>query len=332
MFASDEEPYAAELLIAPGATLILVAAVIEPLRAANRLLGREAYAWRLTSPDGAPALTTAGLPAPVAGRFEPEASRAPLFLVASYGWERVVGALAPKLHLAARRRAFLAGVDSGVWLLARAGLLAGRRVAAHWEDVEAMREAHPDVLAAPARFEIDGARVTASGALSTLDLMLEIVRRTHGYPLAYAVSKLFLYDAGRAEANGPPASRPAADAPRISAPALRAQDRRVAAAAERMERALAQPEKIAAIAAAVGLSERQLRTRFLRVFGVSPRDHYLALRLEQARRRFVETETPITEIALGSGFSSPGAFSRRYRDAFGERPIDTRKTARRRAR
>ena len=64
MFTPDPSPLDIEVLVLPDTTLILVAAVIEPLRAANRVLGREQFRWCLTTPDGAPAPTRAGVPIP----------------------------------------------------------------------------------------------------------------------------------------------------------------------------------------------------------------------------------------------------------------------------
>ena len=60
MFTPDPNPLEIEVLVIPDATLILVAAVIEPLRAANRVLGRAQFRWIITTPDGAPAPTRFG--------------------------------------------------------------------------------------------------------------------------------------------------------------------------------------------------------------------------------------------------------------------------------
>ena len=46
-----------DILVLPETNLILVASVIEPLRAANRISGQSLYRWRIFSPDGAPVET-----------------------------------------------------------------------------------------------------------------------------------------------------------------------------------------------------------------------------------------------------------------------------------
>ena len=70
MFVPDPAPLEIEVLVIPESTLISVAAVIEPMRAANRVLGRRQFDWVITSPDGAPAPTHSGIPVPAARPFD----------------------------------------------------------------------------------------------------------------------------------------------------------------------------------------------------------------------------------------------------------------------
>jgi transcriptional regulator GlxA family with amidase domain len=57
---------------------------------------------------------------------------------------------------------------------------------------------------------------------------------------------------------------------------------------------------------------------------VSPHEHYIALRLNAARRKVIETDASLADIAAGSGFNSASAFSRAYRAQFQESPSETR--------
>jgi transcriptional regulator GlxA family with amidase domain len=62
--------------------------------------------------------------------------------------------------------------------------------------------------------------------------------------------------------------------------------------------------------------------------GVAPHVHYLALRLNAARRNVIETKVPFADIAAATGFNSSSAFARSYRAHFGESASDTRKRLR----
>ncbi|MEM9197705.1 MAG: GlxA family transcriptional regulator, partial [Pseudomonadota bacterium] len=127
MFAAQSDDLTLELLVLPEATLLLTAAVIDPMRGANRLIGRRAYRWRVTTPDGGPAITASGVPIPADGAFEP-VSRHPLLVVASYNAPARLGPPRPdpglrrRLAGAAAHRPAIGAVEGGVWTLAMAGL------------------------------------------------------------------------------------------------------------------------------------------------------------------------------------------------------------------
>jgi transcriptional regulator GlxA family with amidase domain len=92
-----------------------------------------------------------------------------------------------------------------------------------------------------------------------------------------------------------------------------------------MEERIERPIAIPAIAKRAGISARALETLFLRTVGLSPRDYYLALRLNAGRRLVLETLKSITEISAMTGFGSASAFARSFRSRFGESPRAARR-------
>lgn len=318
MLRPDRDRLDLDLLMIPHATLILAAAIVEPLRAANRIVGRKLYDWRLFGATGAGEVpTTSGISIPVARRFRPEESANPLVIVASYNWQQsATPALMRMLRAAARHRPVIVGVESGAWLMARASLLDDRRATTHWEDHEAFATAHPEVNLCRGRFVVDGNRITTGGALPTVDLMLEIIRRRQGYSLALEVSRLFIYE---------PETATSARAEVPSTSGLKRLDRRLEAAVSVMERTLDAPLSVEGLAGRVGLTARHLQSLFRTCLGVSPHEHYMALRLNAARRLVIETRQPFADIAPACGFASAAAFSRRYRAHYGESPRQTRR-------
>ena len=79
------------------------------------------------------------------------------------------------------------------------------------------------------------------------------------------------------------------------------------------------------LAAAVGLSTRQLERLFRRQLNTTAKKHYLDRRLQKARRLLAHSALSITEISLSCGFQQQGHFSRQYRLIFGENPSETRR-------
>ncbi|PZM10918.1 GlxA family transcriptional regulator [Rhizobium tubonense] len=318
MLAPSNEPLDIDLLVLPETNLILIASVIEPLRGANRIVGSEIYRWRIFTPDGAPADTTSRIPVPAHAAFRPEKDRFPLFVLGSYNWRRsATSALKMQLSKTARHRSMIAGIESGSWLLAEASLLDNFSATTHWEDFEEFAAAYPQVRMIRDRFVIDGKRITTGGSLPTLDLMLEIIRRRQGYSLALEVTRLFIYEQGSAQVMP-------------STAGLRMSDTRVAHAVRLMEDNVEQPIVLARLAKRVGVSARHLQTLFQEGMGVAPHVHYLALRLNAARRKVIETRATFADIAAATGFNSASAFSRSYRAHFSESASDTRKRLRRR--
>lgn len=301
-------PLTLAVLVLPQASILEVASVLDPLRAANRHLAREGFRWRVVSPDGAPVPLTCGIELPAGGGLSAAAGANALVVVAGFRQAEV----ATRPLIAGLRRlgptfALVAGIDAGPWVLARAGLLDGHRATVHWEDLEDFAVAFPGVDVRPDRFVIDGARATAGGAAPAQDLMLHLLARRHGAPLARQVAAGFLVTA-----------RPGSE-PQLAA-ADATLDPRVAAALARIEARIDAPEPVAATAAALGLTPRRLEMLFAEALGVSPAAHGRALRLAAARRMLTDTAHPQAEIALRTGFASPGSLARAFRRAFGTAP------------
>ncbi|MCB1447904.1 MAG: GlxA family transcriptional regulator [Rhizobiaceae bacterium] len=318
MFEQSDRTVDIDILAFPETTVILLASVIEPLRAANRIAGRALYGWRLLSLDGKPVETTAGIAMPVHGAFRPGNGQDPLFVVSSYNWRRCnTTAVKMALSRAARHRTMMAGIESGTWLMAGASLLDGHRVTLHWEDQEDFSVRYPQIDVVKERFVIDRRRMTSGGALPTLDMMLEIIRRRQGYSMALEVSRSFLYERGGGMDEVPPAPS-----------SVGVLDKRLYQAVRLMEETVEQPLALEQVAARTRISARHLQTLFQKSFGVPPHEHYLALRLNAARRRVIETDLSLADIAAGTGFNSASAFSRAYRGQFQESPSETRRRQR----
>ena len=97
-------------------------------------------------------------------------------------------------------------------------------------------------------------------------------------------------------------------------------DGRVAEAIARLEARLDDPEPVARIARAVGVSVRRLESLFHQYLGESPGAYALGLRLQAARRMVTDTRHPLAEVALRTGFASPSTLSRAFSRRFGVAP------------
>jgi transcriptional regulator GlxA family with amidase domain len=287
-----------------------LANAIEPLRAANNLSGRSLYRWRFLSVDGKGVVSSSGLPVQPDAPLSRHQGGDYLFVMPSYGFREHAGAPTLRaLRSAAGRFGALVGMDTGAWLLAAAGLLAGRRATIHWDEITPFAERFPDIDVREDRYVIDRDRITCGGVTTTFDLILDLIEAHHGAMLRLEVAALFLHsDRPLAQRAGAPTGRTAVDA-----------------ALSVMRRTVETPLPIAAVAQAAGLSQRALEAAFRDSLGLGPQSVYRSLRLREARRLAEGTAMSVAEIAGRCGYADPSALTRAFREEFGQSVRDLRR-------
>lgn len=305
-----------DFLLLPEFSFIGFAALVEPLRIANRFKA-DAYAWRIVSTDGLPVTASNGIALhPQATLAEPSQSDG-IFVITSFNpLSHYVPEIGRQLRARAHRGMALGAIDTGCFVLAQAGLLKGATVTLHWEAVPAFRELYPQVeVREEARFTIAPKLLTSAGAMASVDLMLEVISRDHGSEMALLVSEQLVSGWVRDRA----------DHQRLQVSArYKVHNAKVAQVIALMEQLLEAPLSSDALALRIGVTRRQLERLFLEHLGTSPVNFYLRLRLERARHLLRQSSLDVTEIALACGFTSASAFSRAYRRQFNLAPRQDR--------
>lgn len=316
IFLPSDTPLTISLVVLPGSSMMSLACTVDPLRAANRIAGEVIFDWTMHTFDGGPALLSCGLPLSVDSKFDASASGDVLIIIAGFDSDiHADKSSLTQLSQAASRYASVGGVEAGGWLLARAGLLNGRTATTHWEDFEDFAQKHPEIDVIPDRYVVDGKYFTTGGASPTVDFMLHLFRSRRGIAFAMEVASAFIYD----EAHSPTDAQSI-----VSLGRLHNVEPRVVDAIKIMEAHIDDPLPIANIARELELSVRSLENLFQEVLQVSPGKYYRALRLSVARRMATETKLSMQEIAIRTGFNSLSAFSRSFKSAFGQSPLQAR--------
>ena len=303
-------------LLVPGFALMSYAAAVEPLRAANLISGKPLYRWWHAAPGGKPVMASNGVAIIPDIGVGTDRDVDMLFVCAGGNPatfnDKTVFAWLRKL---ARRGVTIGGISGGPYILARAGLLDERRVTLHWEHQPAFSEDFPGIAVAPSLFEIDGNRITCSGGISALDMMVALIERDHGRQLAAAVGDWFLHTHIR-EGMGPQRMDL-----RLR---LGVADEKLLRVLRRMEESIEAPQARTELASLAGVSVRQLERLFRRHLGHGIHRQYSSMRLERARQLLRETTLPVLDVAIATGFTSSSQFARAYRRSFGEPPSHTR--------
>lgn len=100
--------------------------------------------------------------------------------------------------------------------------------------------------------------------------------------------------------------------------------RRLLRARDAMDVASEQEWPVQRLAAVSGVSAAHFSRSFKEAFGVPPHRYLLSRRIERATALLRDTDSPITDIAFQTGWSSLGTFGRTFRDITGESPGDFR--------
>ncbi|HYA74265.1 MAG TPA: GlxA family transcriptional regulator [Roseiarcus sp.] len=302
-------------LTLPNYSMIALANALEACRMANYVSGRDVYSWKAVTLEGVPAAASNGLSLNPTVRLD-EAGELDLLMVCG-GVD--VRQAASRATLAALRRAdrkglALGALCTGAFALAEAGLLDGYRCAIHWENLAAIREEFPNVAFQEDLFVIDRNRLTCTGGVAPLDMMLALIAAALGPRTASKVAEQFI-----ARRLVPIERQNVALSPELAArcPPL-------ARATEVMARHLEQPLPVGDVAAAAKLSQRQLERLFHRYLATSPTAYYLDLRFSRARELLRLSPMPITDVALACGFQSGAHFSAAYNKRFGHPPREER--------
>lgn len=87
-----------------------------------------------------------------------------------------------------------------------------------------------------------------------------------------------------------------------------------------IEERLDQPIRNQDLAQVVGLSLGHFGRRFKAGFGVSPRDYLIRARVERAKTLMHDKDTPLSQIALDSGFCDQAHMCRLFRTVVGITP------------
>jgi transcriptional regulator GlxA family with amidase domain len=233
------------------------------------------------------------------------------------GGPREPASLVDYLRRAADLGVPLIGLCNGSFILARAGLMKGRRTCVSWFHHQEFVAEFPDhPVDADRLFLIDGERITGAGGTSVIHLASHLVDLHCGAGHAAKGLRIMIEEEHRTGAAPQPA-------PLIGLNSA-ALDPRVRRAMLLMERRLAEPLSIAAIAGRVGTTPRHLGRLFRAETGVGPAGFLSRLRLDRARDQIEQTRRPFAAIAADCGFTDAAHLSRSVRATWAMTPTALR--------
>ncbi len=297
-----------------GVAALDLVGVLDAFSLANNHVDPTPYETIVVGLDNAPFNATSGL------RLLPDVAlgQAPPFdtIVVPGGAglrdDTVLAPIAAWLKSRAGETRRMVSVCTGLYGLAAAGLLDGRRATTHWGHAKALAQRFPAIKLEPdAIFIKDGPFYTSAGMTAGIDLALSLIEEDCGPAHALNVARqMVVY-----------VKRPGGQL-QYSEP-LRFQTRagdRFADLVASITGDLGAAWTVETMATRAGLSARQFSRRFKTAFGVTPGAHLETLRLDEARLHLAAGRDSVARIAHAVGFQSDDAFRRAFERRFGVTP------------
>ena len=300
-----QPPRQVAILAYPGVQSLDITGPLEVFAGAQRLIeatGRDGrgYDVQIFSRDGAPLRTSSGMTImpDVALALAPAAGVDTLVLAGGPGCHEAAGdsVLIDWIIRTASSARRTTSVCTGAFLLARAGLLEGRRATTHWASAGELAREYPGVDVDPAPiFVRDGRIWTSAGVTAGMDLALALVEEDLDRDAALTIARhlvLFLRRPGnQSQFSATLAAQQPVREPLREVQRLVLED-------------VAGGHSVEAMAAAAHMSPRHFARAFRAETGLTPARYVERVRLEAARRRLEDTGEPIAAVASACGFGT----------------------------
>jgi len=313
------------IVVYPGVQTLDVTGPAEVLRAAT-LMRPSAYDVTVAARDQGPLPTSTVSLMPDERLEDVESGPIDTLIVAGGTGTRAAEddeRLVDWLREAARRSRRVTSVCTGAFLLAKAGLLDGRRATTHWASCADLAARYPAVTVEPDPiFVRDGNVATSAGVTAGMDLALALVEEDLGRQTALDAARwlvLFLQrPGGQAQFSAQLAAQTADRAP------LRELQGWIP---DHLDQDLTVP----ALARRALMSDRNFARAFRRETGLTPGAYVEAARIERARIALETSDLPVEEVARQAGFGTVETMRRAFRRQVGVSPADYRTRFRRQA-
>lgn len=214
-----------------------------------------------------------------------------------------------------RKGAEVGSLCVGAFLLASTGLLNGKQCATHWMAAREFRQLFPEVNLVEDRIITDEAGLYSSGgAFSYLNLILYLIEKYAGRPVAVFMSKAFQIEIERRS-----------QSPFIVFHGQKEHgDETIRKAQEYIEDKVEEKLTVEEIADRFALGRRNLERRFRRATANSVVEYIQRVKIEAAKMSLESSRDNVNEVMYRVGYSDPKAFRLTFKKLTGLSPIEYR--------
>ncbi|MBM6404850.1 helix-turn-helix domain-containing protein [Phycicoccus sp. CSK15P-2] len=199
------------------------------------------------------------------------------------------------LRDAVDRGAWVLSLCSGAFTLAAAGVLDGRRAAAHWRDAADLAQRYPAVTVdADVLYVQDGRIITGAGTAAGIDACLHLVRTELGTGVATRIARRMVV----------PPHRDGGQRQFIDRPVPTTEAESLGEVLGFMAETLGEQHTVATLARRASMSPRTFARRFVAETGTTPHQWLVDQRVLRARELLEESDLPVEHVASEAGFGT----------------------------
>lgn len=208
-------------------------------------------------------------------------------------------------------------ICSGVFVLAAAGLLNGRKATTHWRYTDLLRQRYPAIeVLEDALYYDEGRVMTSAGSAAGIDLCLHVVRTDFGRDIANNVAQRLVVQP----------HRDGTQTQKVTAPVARSRESQsLGKLFDFVHQQLAASHTVESLARHVGMSPRTFLRRFAESTGTTPARWILQARLRRAEELLTQSRMNIDVIAEQIGFSNGAALRHHFQQHYALTPGQFRK-------
>ena len=219
------------------------------------------------------------------------------------------------LRTAHKNLSKIIAVDTGAFLIAESGLINKETiVCTHWETKSNFIERYPDINIVDNIYTINAnGLMFAAGGISTLDLILECVKKIKGKDYSDEIANALIYKP-REKSTTQKSEQYNLSMDNICQKSILI-----------MEKNIETPIKINEIAKKLNISLRTLERKFYKLYKISPIKFYVNLRIKFARNLLFYDDRKINEISSIAGFNYNSVFINSFKKIYNKTPSEYRK-------
>ncbi|NEM91357.1 helix-turn-helix domain-containing protein [Galbitalea soli] len=304
------------LLAIPGTAPFEFGVICEVFGIDRSEMGGPSFEFHIATADPGPVRTSLGYDMVIPTGLD-VAADADLVAVSAHTTDHVDPRFLEVIRAAHARGAWVLSVCSGAFVLAEAGILAGRRATTHWMHADRLAARYPDTRVDPnVLFVEDGTVITSAGTAAGIDAALHLVRRELGASVANVVARRMVV----------PPHRDGSQAQYIAAPLPESPSDSLAAVTEWMLDHLADDLTVDQLARRALMSSRTFARRFRADLGTTPAAWLNRQRMLRAQQLLEESDVDLEAIARTTGFGTAAVMRHHFVRVLQTTPTAYRRT------